>query len=148
MDKLSSERRSFNMSRIRAVDSGPELLLRRLLHALGYRYRLYAPNLPGRPDIVFTKKRKIIFVHGCFWHSHLDCRESHVPKTNLGYWGPKLSRNSERDRKNVAALEAQGWEVLILWECQLADRLLAERILRSLGPPRARATDAVPAVQP
>lgn len=148
MDKLSSERRSFNMSRIRAVDSGPELLLRRLLHALGYRYRLYAPNLPGRPDIVFTKKRKIIFVHGCFWHSHLDCRESHVPKTNLGYWGPKLSRNSERDRKNVAALEAQGWEVLILWECQLADRLLAERILRFLGPPRARATDAVPAVQP
>lgn len=136
MDKLSSERRSFNMSRIRAVDSGPELLLRRLLHALGYRYKLHAPGLPGRPDVVFTKKRKIIFVHGCFWHSHKDCKESHVPKTNLDYWGPKLLRNSKRDRENIAALEAQGWEVLVLWECQLADRLLARRVSRFLGPPR------------
>lgn len=136
MDKLSSERRSFNMSRIRAVDSAPELLLRRLLHGLGYRYRLHVANLPGRPDMVFTKKRKIIFVHGCFWHSHLDCKESHLPKTNLNYWGPKLLRNSERDRDNVAALEAQGWEVLILWECQLADRLLSKRVSRFLGPPR------------
>jgi len=104
-------------------DTGPELAVRKLLHALGYRYRLHARDLPGNPDIVFRKDRKIIFVHGCFWHQHQDARcplRTH-PKTNAHYWQPKLVRNRERDKSNERAIADIGWRSLVVWECELRD---------------------------
>lgn len=133
MDKLTPERRSENMRRIRSKNSSPEMNVRRLVHAMGYRYRLHGANLPGKPDLVFAGRRKIIFVHGCFWHQHQDrnCRESHQPSSNRDYWKPKLERNVARDAQHDAALRSAGWSVLIIWECEiepverLRDRLTA-----------------------
>src|SRR6202034_1842544 len=116
MDKLSAERRSANMRQIRSENTAPELLLRKILHRLGYRFRLHRKDLPGKPDLVFASRRKVIFVHGCFWHSH-GCRYAHTPKSNLEYWMPKLSRNQVRDKKSIEALTAEGWEALVIWEC-------------------------------
>jgi DNA mismatch endonuclease (patch repair protein) len=110
--------RSENMRRIKSRDTGPEIAVRRLLYSLGYRYRLNHKTLPGKPDIVFAKRRKVIFVHGCFWHAH-GCRMSHNPRTNTAYWSPKLARNVERDSKNQTALEQLGWQTLTLWECDI-----------------------------
>lgn len=112
------------MTRVRGKDTWPELIVRRLLHAMGYRYRLQAKDLPGKPDIIFRKRRKAIFVHGCFWHRHPDpaCKLARLPKSRLDFWVPKLDRNRERDINNVERLEALGWEVLLVWECQLRDR--------------------------
>jgi DNA mismatch endonuclease (patch repair protein) len=104
-------------------DSGPELAVRRLLHSLGHRYRLHAPDLPGTPDIVFRNRRKVIFVHGCFWHQHQDIRcplRGH-PRSNAHYWKPKLLRNRERDRINERRIVELGWDSLIVWECELAN---------------------------
>src|SRR5215813_8380564 len=98
MDTISKTRRSANMSKIRSQNTKPELFVRSLVHRLGYRYRLHVKSLPGKPDLVFKSRRKIILVHGCFWHSHQGCRVAHLPKSNLGYWSPKLKRNLERDR--------------------------------------------------
>lgn len=138
MDKLSPERRSANMKAIRARDTKPELVVRRLLHRLGYRYRLHRKDLPGKPDIAFVGRRKALFVHGCFWHQHPDeaCRDSRRPRSNVGYWGPKLARNLERDREAVMLLRNMGWEALVLWECELSDepRLLIT-LSDYLGPP-------------
>ena len=106
------------MRRIRSRDSRPELVVRRLLFRLGYRYRLSVRQLPGRPDIVFSKRRKVIFVHGCFWHAHQGCRLSHQPASNTAYWSGKLERNVARDRAVLAQLAATGWDVLVVWECQ------------------------------
>ena len=110
--------RSENMRRIKSRDTGPEIAVRKLLYSLGYRYRLNRKALPGKPDIVFAKRRKVIFVHGCFWHAH-GCRMSHSPRTNLAYWSPKLARNVERDSANNIALELLGWQILTLWECEI-----------------------------
>lgn len=118
MDKISPERRSTNMRNIRSKNTAPELVLRRLLYKLGYRYRLHGRHLPGRPDIVFSGRRKIIYVHGCFWHQHSGCREGRLPSSRLEYWEPKLQRNRARDASNQTRLEADGWEVLVVWECQ------------------------------
>ena len=106
MDKLTTERRTENMRRIRSKDMKPELLVRHLVYSLGYRYRLHRKDLPGKPDLVFGPRRKVIFVHGCFWHLHPDpeCVDSRVPKSNTAYWKPKLERNVERDRQHIAAL--------------------------------------------
>jgi DNA mismatch endonuclease (patch repair protein) len=112
--------RSANMRAIRSKDMLPELAVRSLVHKLGYRFRLHRSNLPGKPDLVFPSRRKVIFVHGCFWHSH-ECKIAHVPKSNQGYWGPKLQRNKIRDAKNVEALRAEGWKVLVIWECKTRD---------------------------
>ncbi len=109
------------MSRIRAKDTRPEMRVRRLLHGLGYRYRLHAPDLPGRPDLVFRPQRKAIFVHGCFWHRHQGCLRSQVPKTRRDFWLAKLDGNVRRDRRNQAALRDQGWGVLVVWECETKD---------------------------
>jgi DNA mismatch endonuclease, patch repair protein len=109
--------RSENMRRIRSKDTTPELMVRRLLYRLGYRYRLHYTKLPGKPDIVFPGRRKVIFVHGCFWHAH-QCRIAHQPRTKLYYWSPKLARNVERDARNQAALLSLGWETFAVWECQ------------------------------
>jgi DNA mismatch endonuclease (patch repair protein) len=105
------------MSAIRSKGMKPEMVVRSLAHTLGCRYRLHVTNLPGKPDLVFPVRRKIIFVHGCFWHAH-GCTLTHVPKSNLDYWLPKLERNRARDAKSMASLKAEGWKVLVLWECQ------------------------------
>lgn len=129
MDKISSERRSSNMRNIRSKNTTPELILRRLLYKLGYRYRLHGHKLPGRPDIVFQSRRKVIFVHGCFWHQHSACREGRIPASRIEYWGPKLRRNQERDTAHCAQLEAEGWKILVVWECETKDvNSLTERL--------------------
>ncbi len=119
-DKLSPERRSVNMKAIRSKDTSPEMAVRRLVHGMGYRYRLHRKNLPGKPDLVFGPKRKVIFVHGCFWHQHSNCVDGRKPKSNTGYWSEKLERNVRRDAENRTRLEADGWEVLVVWECETA----------------------------
>lgn len=131
----TEEHRSWIMSQVRSKDTAPEMAVRRLVYALGYRYRLHEAELPGTPDLVFPGRRKVIFVHGCFWHSH-DCkRGQRVPSTRQDYWMPKLARNRERDARNGASLEQSGWSVMTIWECQIKDTpALAERINNFLRP--------------
>lgn len=132
MDTLDALRRSENMRRIRSKNTGPEIRVRKLIHKMGYRYRVHVKHLPGRPDIVFASRKKIIFVHGCFWHQH-NCREGRIPGTAIAYWKPKLQRTRERDRKHVRWLNKTGWKVLILWECEIEkETALAERIQKFL----------------
>ena len=111
------------MARVRGRDTRPELVVRRLLHGMGFRYRLHAKELPGRPDIVFRGRRLAIFVQGCFWHRHPDpeCRLARLPKSRLDFWLPKLEGNRARDIANVERLESAGWRVLLVWECELKD---------------------------
>ena len=137
VDGVPPETRSRTMRAIRSKDTKPELAVRRLVHGMGYRYRLHRHDLPGRPDLVFPGRRKVLFVHGCFWHSHPDpaCRRSHQPKTNREYWAPKLRRNQDRDRENRSRLLELGWEVLVIWECEVeADEGLAGHICEFLDP--------------
>ena len=124
MDKISKESRSENMRRIRSKDTKPEMEVRRLVHGLGYRYRLHKKDLPGKPDLVFRSKRKVIFVHGCFWHQHPApaCVDSRLPKSRRDYWVPKLKRNKQRDTENRAALRKMGWRYLVVWECHVKDK--------------------------
>ena len=119
------------MRRIKAQDTKPEMMVRRLLHSLGYRYRLHAKELPGKPDIVFRRRKRAIFVHGCFWHQHEQCREGRLPGTRPEYWIPKLSRNVERDRDNSAQLVQKGWQVLTIWECETGNDEALEESLRA-----------------
>jgi DNA mismatch endonuclease (patch repair protein) len=121
MDKLSAAARSANMSRIRSTGMKPELAVRSAAHRLGYRFRLHRKDLPGKPDLVFPARHKVIFVHGCFWHQHKGCIDGRAPQSNTGYWGPKLARNFERDRRSTELLERAGWKVLIVWECEAKD---------------------------
>ncbi len=116
MDPLTPTQRSERMSRVRHKDTKPEMVVRRLTHSLGYRYRLHRRDLPGQPDVVFPSRRKIILVHGCFWHQH-GCPIYRYPKSRLEFWAPKLERNVRRDRENQARLRELGWEILV-WECQ------------------------------
>ena len=120
MDKLSPERRSANMRAIRSESTKPEMLVRKLAHGLGYRYRLHRKDLPGKPDLVFASRRKVIFVHGCFWHQHpnTQCKDARPPRSNLDYWQPKLARNVARDGENQKALKLQGWQTIVIWECE------------------------------
>lgn len=117
-DVLTPEQRRLNMSRIRARDTKPEMLIRRGLHARGLRYRLHDRNLPGRPDLVFTKYHTAVFIHGCFWHAH-DCTLAKLPATRQDFWKRKLEGNAARDRKAIEALQTAGWRVLVIWECAL-----------------------------
>lgn len=111
------------------------MAVRRLAHKMGYRYRLHSPKLPGKPDLVFTARKKIIDVRGCFWHQHYRCADSHIPKSRLDYWLPKLHKNRERDRKNLRQLRRLGWQVLVLWECEVTDLArLTSRLQEFLGP--------------
>ena len=119
MDHVTKAKRSEMMSKVRGRDTKPEMKVRRRLHALGYRYRLQAKELPGRPDIVFRPRRKAIFVHGCFWHRHEGCRYASTPKTRTEFWEEKFRQNIERDDRNEKALSKLGWKTLIIWECQL-----------------------------
>lgn len=136
VDRLTPERRSWLMSRVRSADTRPEMAVRSALHAIGYRYRLHVKTLPGRPDMVFPARRKVILIHGCFWHGH-NCRMGNaVSKTNVAFWEEKLRRNVQRDRRNASALRRLGWSVAIVWECQIkhGDQWL-RRIVRFLDPP-------------
>ena len=119
-DTITLERRSEIMSHIRSKDTKIELMVRRYLFALGYRYRVNYKALPGKPDIVFTKKKIAIFIHGCYWHGH-NCgsRYAHASQSNKAYWGPKIQRTQQRDQEHIAQLEADGWKVIVLWECQI-----------------------------
>ena len=108
------------MQSVGSKDTGPELIVRRLLHSLGYRFRLHRADLPGKPDIVFSKQKKAIFVHGCFWHWH-GCSKGKLPKTRLDYWEPKLGENVRRDKAAKAKLESLGWQVLVVWQCEIND---------------------------
>ena len=134
-DKLSRSRRSWNMSRIRGRNTGPEIRLRSLLHRAGFRFRIHVRDLPGRPDIVLPRYRTAIFVHGCFWHRHPGCRNSTMPSTRRDFWEEKFEENIRRDLRNRHALEGAGWSVAVVWECELeADAQgVLDRITRDLG---------------
>lgn len=119
MDIVDPETRSKMMSAIRGKDTVPEMIVRRFLHSRGYRYRIHRKDLPGRPDLVLTRLKVCIFVHGCFWHRHPGCAFATTPKTRPEFWSEKLQKNVMRDLANVEALESAGWNVLIIWECQL-----------------------------
>jgi DNA mismatch endonuclease (patch repair protein) len=127
------------MRAVKSRDTGVERAVRRLIHGMGYRYRLHRRDLPGKPDIVFPTYRKVIFVHGCFWHGHKCLRGDRVPKSNREYWKRKISRNSERDEANLKALHDANWHVLILWECEIPNTAsLADHLRRFLGPQTER----------
>jgi DNA (cytosine-5)-methyltransferase 1 len=130
-DIVDSKRRSELMAGIRSQDTAPELAVRRIAHDLGLRFRLHRKDLPGRPDLVFPKHRLVVFVHGCFWHCHPGCRFSHVPKTRTEYWTQKFARNVDRDKRNEDALKALGWKVLVIWECEVADKEVVARRLQT-----------------
>ena len=134
-DTLTPEERSERMSRIRSRDTTPELVVRHTVHRMGYRYRLHRRDLPGTPDLVFGPRRKVIFVHGCFWHLHQGCRRARMPKSRVDFWRPKLEGNRARDERNRAELERNRWGVMVIWECEIKDRSdLEERIEKFLGP--------------
>ena len=121
-DRITKEQRSKNMSHIRSKDTSIELKVRKYLFSLGYRYRVNYKKLPGKPDIVFTKKKIAIFIHGCYWHGHnCNSRYAHISKSNTNYWNTKIQRNQERDKRNIEQLEKDGWKVIVLWECELKD---------------------------
>lgn len=121
------------MARVRSTDTRPEVFVRKLIYGLGYRFRLHGRDLPGHPDIVFRKRAKVIFVHGCFWHRHAGCTLARLPKSRLDFWMPKLEGNRKRDERSKRELQQMGWKVLIVWECQLKRPVvLAGRIRRFL----------------
>ncbi len=130
-DVHTKKQRSYNMSRIRAKDTKPEMLVRKFLHANGFRYKLHDKTLPGKPDIVLPKYRTVIFVHGCFWHGHTNCKYFKVPKTRTKWWLAKINRNKANDEKAQKALRKEGWKVINIWECSLK-RTRITRKLNSL----------------
>lgn len=148
MDTLSGAERSQRMGLVKSKNTKPELAVRRLVHAMGFRYRLHGKNLPGKPDLVFKTRRKVIFVHGCFWHRHEGCALCRMPKSRVEFWSAKLEANKERDVVKQAALISQGWRYLIVWECEIRDKTkLSARISEFLEPGSNRdccscATDA------
>jgi DNA mismatch endonuclease, patch repair protein len=127
--------RSANMRAIRSKSTHPELVVRKLVRELEYHFQLHVKKLPGKPDLVFPSRKKVIFVHGCFWHQHRNCKKAHKPKSNIAYWGPKLKRNQARDKQNLKALCDQEWATLIVWECQTQETLALKQLVRKfLGP--------------
>lgn len=134
MDTLSREQRSARMSLIRSKNTNPEMIVRRLVHSLGFRYRLHVRALPGSPDLVLPRWRTAVFIHGCFWHQHSCRRGKRMPKSRANYWRPKLHGNKARDRQTMQKLRRDGWRVLVLWECQTSDpERLARRVTSFLG---------------
>lgn len=130
----TADHRSRVMRAVKSADTKPEIAVRKLIHGLGFRFRLHRADLPGKPDIVFPGRRKVIFVHGCFWHGHACKRGARSPKSNADYWQAKISRNVARDMDQIAELEKAGWDVLVLWECELKNEDdLANRVVAFLG---------------
>lgn len=136
--RLSKEARSRLMARIRGSNTGPELRIRRLLHSLGYRFRVHLRGVPGRPDIAFSRKKKVIFIHGCFWHNHEDCPSGRIPKTRSAFWRKKFEKNKERDRRQLREVSDIGWKSLVIWECELSDKALSAKLSRFLGRPKTK----------
>ena len=133
-DHLTPEYRSWNMSRIQGKNTSPEKVVRSMLHRMGYRFRIHRTDLPGKPDIVLPKYNTAIFVHGCFWHRHPGCKYATTPKSNPEFWQRKFQRNLDRDRENQTMLQANGWKVVVVWECELRDLdALAERLTAELA---------------
>ncbi|CAN7659434.1 very short patch repair endonuclease [Bosea sp. LjRoot90] len=130
VDRLTPERRSWLMSRVGGKNTTPEVRVRKAAYALGLRFRLHRKDLPGKPDLVFPKRRIALFVHGCFWHRHPGCRKASNPGTRPDYWGEKFSANTARDGRVAAELEASGWQVVVIWECETKDPESLSRILR------------------
>jgi DNA mismatch endonuclease (patch repair protein) len=127
-DHVSQAKRSMIMRSVRAKHSSPELAVRKIIFALGYRYRLHGANLPGKPDIVFPGKKKVIFIHGCFWHAH-GCPKGKPPKSNLSFWLPKFEKNKTRDTENVNSIISLGWKPLVIWQCEIKNKdVLIEKI--------------------
>lgn len=150
MDRISKERRSWNMGRIRSQDTRPERVVRTLLHRLGYRFRLHRKDLPGCPDIVLPRLRIVILVHGCFWHRHSRCRRAYTPRSRTHFWLEKFRANRQRDRDSSAALAALGWRVVVVWECETRNvNRLATRLGRCMcdRAPRAMRTKPTAATQ-
>ena len=134
MDVFKQGKRSWIMSRVKGVDTVPERLVRSLLHRMGYRFRLHRKDLPGNPDIVLPRHHKIIFVHGCFWHGHRNFPRAKKPTTNIAFWKKKIDTNVARDRKNIRMLQKLGWDVLVVWQCELKNMsYLTAKIKRFLG---------------
>lgn len=127
--KRSPQERARIMASIKGRDTGPERIVRRIAHEMGYRFRLYRRSLPGTPDLVFVSRRRVIFVNGCFWHEH-GCRLTRIPKENVDYWTAKFARNRARDARIAAALAAQGWQQLVVWECETNDSNAVRRKLK------------------
>lgn len=135
--------RSALMARVRARHTQPEMAVRRAAHALGYRYRLHCRDMPGSPDLVFRSREKAIFVHGCFWHRHAECRRTTTPKTRAAFWEMKFEANVARDARNINALQSAGWSVSVIWECETVDVVaLRAKLLLFLGKDRATTTSA------
>lgn len=133
MDSLTPKERSERMALVKSKNTKPEITVRRLVFAMGYRYRLHDARLPGTPDLVFAGRRKALFVHGCFWHRHAGCALARLPKSRLDFWRPKLDGNRQRDARKLRALRRKGWSVLVAWECELTNKdRLARRIKRFL----------------
>jgi DNA mismatch endonuclease (patch repair protein) len=127
-DRFDKSKRSAIMSAVHSKDTNPEIIVRKLVHAMGYRYRLHSKGLPGKPDLVFSGKRKVIFVHGCFWHRHMRCPKASTPKTRVDFWQEKFDANVARDKRTELALKKEGWSVLTVWQCELKDiQRLAKR---------------------
>ena len=121
MDRLTPSERSANMRAIKGRDTKPEILIRSMLHRMGFRFRLHAKDLAGRPDVVFRRRRKAIFVHGCFWHRHQGCSKAYRPKSRADFWNAKLDANRQRDLRVQTALSELGWSILVVWECEAVD---------------------------
>ena len=130
MDIFTKAERSRIMSLIRSQDTKPEIIVRKIAHRMGHRYRLHDKNLPGCPDIIFKSRKKVIFVHGCFWHLHKNCPNSNMPKSRKSYWWPKLKRNAERDKQAKRKLWRMGWKLIVIWECELSNHSLLERRIK------------------
>jgi DNA mismatch endonuclease (patch repair protein) len=134
MDNLTTTERSERMRRVRGSDTKPELIVRQIAHKLGYRYSLHATDVPGKPDLVFRSRMKVVFVHGCFWHRHRGCSNTRTPKSNVRFWKCKFLENEVRDRRNYRKLRSRGWGVMVIWECQIPDvERIKSRIRRFLG---------------
>lgn len=138
VDRLTPERRSWNMGRIRGGDTAPERVVRSTLHALGLRFRLHRRDLPGRPDIVLKRWKTVVFVHGCFWHRHKGCRFAYTPKSRIEFWSAKFAGNVERDARANATLQREGWRVITVWECEAATRPALKRRMQRLFAGRRR----------
>ena len=137
MDVHDKKTRSYNRSRIKGKDTKPELLVRKFLHAHGFRYKLHDKKLPGKPDIVLPKYNTVIFVHGCFWHGHTNCKYATIPKTRTLWWTNKITYNKNNDKKNTALLKSSHWKVIIIYECHLKKAKLnttLDKLLRTLSP--------------
>lgn len=142
-DSLNQAARSAVMARIRGKNTRPEMIVRKLVFAAGFRYRLHVRKLPGSPDLVFSSRKKAIFVHGCFWHLHDGCASSRIPKSRVDFWSNKLNGNRARDARNQEALIQAGWEVMVVWECELSDTTLLEARLRRFLEPVSATMKAV-----